>query len=370
MEGPPLGGAARRASSESAITPSEGPGTDDRSERPGATRRERAARGTGDRAVGAPRPRAGRPPRARGAPRARLPLRARPHRARLPVLDPGPLGVDRRRLVLRPLRLPDHGHPVRLQEEDKPRFFLNFYARRTVRIFPLYYAVLLALCLFLTMPAARPEAAKLAAPAWYYFYSYNIYVLIHNGQGPLRLPRPLLEPVRRGAVLPRLAVPRLQPAGPPASRRHCCATLGLAVVDEAAARRRRRRLGADLRQHAHADRAPSRSARSAPAPRRTGSAAAESAKRLNRPGRRQSPCWSSPIGAVYEALPDQLPPTHAPDRDPGRRPPVRPRRLPPRLLDPAPARPAPAVRDPVASAARRHLPATASASTTRSSSCC
>jgi peptidoglycan/LPS O-acetylase OafA/YrhL len=60
------------------------------------------------------------------------------------------------------------------------RYFI-FYARRVLRIFPLYYFALTpALCLFLTIPAARPEAAKLAAPAWYYLYSYNIYVLIPN----------------------------------------------------------------------------------------------------------------------------------------------------------------------------------------------
>ena len=245
-----------------------------------------------------PRPRAGRPPRARGAPGARLPLRARPHRARLPVLDPRPLGLGRRRPVLRALGLPDHARAARAAGRGQ-RYFI-FYARRVLRIFPLYYfALTLALCLFLTIPAARPEAAKLAAPAWYYRLLLQHLRPDPQRLGGLRLPRPLLEPVRRGAVLPRLAVPRLQPAGTPAARRHA----GHARPRgrrEAAARRRRRRLGADLRQHAHADRTPSRSAGSAPTPRRTGSAAARTASTSTvRPA--SSPCWSSPTAPSSRA---------------------------------------------------------------------
>src|SRR5580658_3061711 len=44
---------------------------------------------------------------------------------------------------------------ILLWARGKPRFFLNFYGRRTVRIFPLYYGVLLGI--FVVMPMIRPD---------------------------------------------------------------------------------------------------------------------------------------------------------------------------------------------------------------------
>jgi peptidoglycan/LPS O-acetylase OafA/YrhL len=65
----------------------------------------------------------------------------------------------------------------------KPRFFKNFYVRRTLRIFPIYYAVLVIL--FLVLPFVPPlYPAGLAESTrhqqWVWLYGTNIYLAIKD----------------------------------------------------------------------------------------------------------------------------------------------------------------------------------------------
>lgn len=65
-----------------------------------------------------------------------------------------------------------------------PCYFRNFYMRRVLRIFPLYYGVLAVV--FLLVPAIPAlhgsEIAGLSAhQAWAWLYGVNIYLAIHNG---------------------------------------------------------------------------------------------------------------------------------------------------------------------------------------------
>jgi len=55
---------------------------------------------------------------------------------------------------------------------DKPHYFLNFYARRTLRIFPLYYAVLGLVLLVLPLVATLP-ARVISDRALYFLYLSN-----------------------------------------------------------------------------------------------------------------------------------------------------------------------------------------------------
>jgi peptidoglycan/LPS O-acetylase OafA/YrhL len=64
-----------------------------------------------------------------------------------------------------------------------PRYFRDFYVRRTLRIFPLYYAVLALL--FVVLPAVPvPYPAALAESAhhqaWLWLYASNVYLAIHR----------------------------------------------------------------------------------------------------------------------------------------------------------------------------------------------
>ena len=67
-----------------------------------------------------------------------------------------------------------------------PSYFTNFYVRRVLRIFPLYYGVLVLV--FLVVPAIPAlhgsEIAGLRShQAWAWLYAVNIYLAIHNGWG-------------------------------------------------------------------------------------------------------------------------------------------------------------------------------------------
>ncbi len=65
-----------------------------------------------------------------------------------------------------------------------PNALRNFYARRVLRIFPLYYAFLVAL--FIVLPALHhvrsPQYVWLrASQGWFWLYLTNVWVLLRNG---------------------------------------------------------------------------------------------------------------------------------------------------------------------------------------------
>lgn len=73
-----------------------------------------------------------------------------------------------------------------LLEDSKgsARYFRNFYVRRTLRIFPLYFAVLALLFVVLpALPAPYPPALAESArhQAWLWLYASNVYLAIHRG---------------------------------------------------------------------------------------------------------------------------------------------------------------------------------------------
>ena len=104
---------------------------------------------------------------------------------------------------------------------NKPHYFRNFYMRRVLRIFPLYYGVL-ALLFFVAplIPLLRGPALDylVERQAWAWLYAVNIYIAQSRGLVVL-LPQPLLVACRRGALLLVLAAGGL-PAGAPAAGTH------------------------------------------------------------------------------------------------------------------------------------------------------
>ena len=65
--------------------------------------------------------------------------------------------------------------------KTKPAFFKNFYARRALRIFPLYYAALLAMIIIRPL-LIRLDLAGTANPAWISIYATN-FVISWKGAG-------------------------------------------------------------------------------------------------------------------------------------------------------------------------------------------
>src|ERR1700693_758981 len=65
-----------------------------------------------------------------------------------------------------------------LDSKGRPHYFRNFYARRTLRIFPLYYGVLAALFLVLPLFTALPPALEEARThqGWLWTYTANFYI--------------------------------------------------------------------------------------------------------------------------------------------------------------------------------------------------
>jgi len=62
---------------------------------------------------------------------------------------------------------------ILVDAKGSPRYFINFYGRRTVRIFPLYYSVLIAVLLIL--PALfGVRLSGNVAPAWLWTYTANV----------------------------------------------------------------------------------------------------------------------------------------------------------------------------------------------------
>ncbi len=67
---------------------------------------------------------------------------------------------------------------ILLGSKNKPRYFRNFYARRALRIFPLYYVVLIALFLILPLlvkPSPLLEIAR-SHQIWLWTYTSNFFI--------------------------------------------------------------------------------------------------------------------------------------------------------------------------------------------------
>ncbi|HLL88149.1 MAG TPA: acyltransferase, partial [Tepidisphaeraceae bacterium] len=71
---------------------------------------------------------------------------------------------------------------ILLDAKGKPGFFRNFFARRTLRVFPLYYGVLFVVCVLL--PALG--LLKLGVPLsqrWLWLYATNLFPLLRSADG-------------------------------------------------------------------------------------------------------------------------------------------------------------------------------------------
>lgn len=71
---------------------------------------------------------------------------------------------------------------ILLDSKGSPRYFSTFYARRTLRIFPLYYGVLLVVLVILPLMVAQPPAARevIADQGWLWCYASNILMAWRN----------------------------------------------------------------------------------------------------------------------------------------------------------------------------------------------
>ena len=70
-----------------------------------------------------------------------------------------------------------------LAAKGRPHYYRNFYARRTLRIFPLYYAVLAFVFLVVArFPSFEPERVRYVTEhqAWFWLYSSN-FLIAKNG---------------------------------------------------------------------------------------------------------------------------------------------------------------------------------------------
>jgi peptidoglycan/LPS O-acetylase OafA/YrhL len=73
---------------------------------------------------------------------------------------------------------------ILLDSKNEPRYFRNFYARRVLRIFPLYYGVLVFTLVVLPriVPFDTPELKEvLRSQGWLWAYSANIHVAVRHG---------------------------------------------------------------------------------------------------------------------------------------------------------------------------------------------
>ncbi|MES2123820.1 MAG: acyltransferase [Gemmatimonadota bacterium] len=78
---------------------------------------------------------------------------------------------------------------ILLRTRESPHFFRNFYARRTLRIFPLYY-LFLTVC-FIVFPVSQggaywstPFMQAAGSPAWYVFYLTNFKLALTGFDSP------------------------------------------------------------------------------------------------------------------------------------------------------------------------------------------
>jgi peptidoglycan/LPS O-acetylase OafA/YrhL len=72
---------------------------------------------------------------------------------------------------------------ILLRARDQPSYFENFYMRRALRIFPLYYAALVVIFVVLphVIPFDTPGTRRVYnAQGWLWAYSEDIPILIHN----------------------------------------------------------------------------------------------------------------------------------------------------------------------------------------------
>src|SRR5262249_49808445 len=74
-----------------------------------------------------------------------------------------------------------------LDAKGRPHYFRNFYARRTLRIFPLYYLVLAALFLVLPHLATLPMNLETAREhqGWLWAYVANFYIAAQSSWAAL-----------------------------------------------------------------------------------------------------------------------------------------------------------------------------------------
>jgi peptidoglycan/LPS O-acetylase OafA/YrhL len=72
--------------------------------------------------------------------------------------------------------------------KSSPRFFRNFFGRRTLRIFPLYYGVLTVVFLAAPLLLGRPLfGVAEGGQIWYWTYLSNVDAALHDWREPLEL---------------------------------------------------------------------------------------------------------------------------------------------------------------------------------------
>ena len=75
---------------------------------------------------------------------------------------------------------------ILLRARSSPRYFRSFYARRALRIFPIYYLVLggMVVC-YLFLPKSHDLRHVLASWPWYWFYATNYLVALRGSWDPV-----------------------------------------------------------------------------------------------------------------------------------------------------------------------------------------
>lgn len=76
---------------------------------------------------------------------------------------------------------------ILLDSRDSPQYFRNFYARRALRIFPLYFAFMTALTLALMVAPGVRYTFGTASLLWTWLYATNISMALYGWMGPATL---------------------------------------------------------------------------------------------------------------------------------------------------------------------------------------
>jgi peptidoglycan/LPS O-acetylase OafA/YrhL len=76
---------------------------------------------------------------------------------------------------------------ILIDAKESPHRFRNFYARRALRIFPLYYGILIVTLVFLPLVTGRPEALAALDDAgiWLWAYGANVLASLRDAWFPL-----------------------------------------------------------------------------------------------------------------------------------------------------------------------------------------